>query len=175
VLYIGIDPGLKLSAYVVCDYRFDVRQSGLTDNFLLRRELQQFYLRYQSVYPQFPQLLIEKPICRKWAGSDVSETAIWTGVFIGTWYQFTDGDDPISYSRSAIRGHWGRKATDATIRQALIERFESDKFKKSKSGVWVPKDKEDLGRFTGFKEDIWQAFALCVYHIDNERGRHNGD
>lgn len=193
MIYISIDPGLEKSAYVIVDgMNYQPRLCDIADNFLLRRELQQFYWRYQSVYPSHPELLLERPICRKYAGSDVSETAIWTGVFIGTWNQFTDGDEPTLYSRQAIKAHWGRKGNDSVIRDALIERFDPNGFesvKHTKDGyrkkndilVRTYRDGEhkyyrDIGSewFKGFKDDIWQAYALAVHHIDNERGIKDG-
>ena len=52
------------------------------------------------------------------------------------------------------------KATDATIRQALVDRFDKDASNYGKGTKDAP------GWFYGFKADIWQAYALGITYID---------
>lgn len=48
------------------------------------------------------------------------------------------------------------KATDATIRQALIDLFAKDTPNKGKG------TKSNPGYFYGFKSDIWSAFSVAI-------------
>jgi len=52
------------------------------------------------------------------------------------------------------------KATDATITQALIDRFAPHTPNRGKG------HKNDKGWFYGFKKDIWQAYAVGVTYYD---------
>lgn len=52
------------------------------------------------------------------------------------------------------------KATDATIRQALIDLFAKDTPNKGKG------TKKDPGYFYGFKSDIWSAFSVAYTYYD---------
>jgi hypothetical protein len=71
-------------------------------------------------------------------------------------------------TRQAVRMHTvGKKATDAKIREYLIERFDQDSFERNRSGVYVDKGST---YFAGFHDDIWQAYALVVAFIDKLKG-----
>lgn len=186
-IYVGIDPGTEKSAFCVADHLYRPRICGILENHYLKLETPLFFHRYFSVYPDEPQLLIEKPICRKWAGSDVSETAIWAGIFYGRWPEAADL--PIFHHRQEIKAHWGKQGNDHVIRDSLIERFDPENFKSIKHKAYGHKKKNDclvrtyragdhkyymdMGSdfFKGFEKDIWQAYALIVYHIDKERGK----
>jgi hypothetical protein len=133
----------------------------------MRFRIKVLYNQYLSVFPEEPILVIEKPICRKYAGADISNTAIWTGVFWNAWPNF---NDVVLIGRQAVKMNLvGKKGNDSKIRDYLIKRFDQDSFRETKSGVWKLK-LEGSKWFDGFIKDIWQAYALLVYFIDKSRG-----
>lgn len=146
MIYVGIDPGTEKSAYIVTD-EYEPMYSAKIPNEDLRRQL----INANIVEGKDARLIIEVPICRKWAGREVSDTAIWTGIFLASWPDF-NGAYADMVTRQSVRMHTvGRKATDASIRKYLIDRFDQDMLSN-----W----------FAGFKEDIWQAYALVVTFLD---------
>ncbi len=137
---IAIDPGLTESGYVISNNLIP-QSCGKVDNDNLIEIL------YSEV--DLELTIIERPVCRKWAGSEVSDTAIWAGRFIEA--------SPCEVSlinRQKVRmALVGNKATDSKIRTYIIERFEPG-YKLKEPGIFI-----------GFKEDIWQAFALTVTYF----------
>lgn len=140
-MIIGVDPGPEESGYVICD-RFKPYVSDKVKNDSLIRILEN--------ETRIDLVLIERPVCRKWAGASVSDTAIWTGRFMQA--------SPVKVgliNRQKVRMHMvGKKATDADIRFKIIERFYPEYCLK------------EPGMFKGFKSDIWQAYALIVTYLD---------
>ena len=95
-------------------------------------------------------------------GREVFETCVWIGRFIeqidnGDKYNFIyRNEEKITLCRSP-------KANDATIKQALVDRF-----------AWGQKNygkgtKNNPGWFYGFQHDIWQAYAVAVTYIEKQR------
>jgi hypothetical protein len=170
MITMSIDPGTEFSAYVIGEgYKPTERAKLLNEH--VRCRIQKAICGGSS---PGAKLVIERPVCHRHSGAEVSDTAIWTGIFIGTWGPF----GTIQYNRQKVRMHIiGKTASDSKIRDALIERFdplrfESIKFKKG------PREGEhkfyyDRGSewFEGFTDDIWQAYALLVTHLDVSRGK----
>ncbi len=149
MIFVGIDPGTTESAYVVTDH-YEPLYCAKVDNERMRDLL----INANIVEGRSARLIIEVPICRKWAGREVSDTAIWTGIFLSSWPDF-HGAYRDMLTRQAVRMHTvGKKATDAKIRAYLEQRF------KNEHDEW----------FAGFKADIWQAYALVVTFIDKKYG-----
>lgn len=150
MIFIGIDPGTKESAYVVTDY-YEPMYCAKVDN----EKMRDLLVNGNIVEGRSARLIIEMPICRKWAGRSVSDTAIWTGIFLSSWPDF-QGAYRDMMNRQTVRMHTvGRKATDAKIKAYLKERF------KDKGDEW----------FAGFKADIWQSYALIVTFLDKKGGK----
>ena len=93
-------------------------------------------------------------------GREVFETCVWIGRFIERL------DPRISHERiyrQPVRLHHchSPKATDATVRQALVDRFAPGYSNHGKG------TKANPSWFYGFRADIWQAMALAVYVADH--------
>lgn len=151
---LAIDPGNVESAYVVigADYR-PIKFGKIRNDLLLGGEL--VGIAVQST-------VIEMVASYGMAvGADVFETCVW----IGRFYQglTTGGYGPVQLvKRLPVKTHHchSAKATDANIRQALVDRFALGQPNHGKG------TKKDPGWFYGFHSDVWAAYALAVYHLD---------
>jgi hypothetical protein len=97
-------------------------------------------------------------------GKEVFRTCKIIGRFSEIWYRSSGGQEPIEVERRLIKLHHchSSRATDANIRQALIDRFGK------------PGTKSKPGFTYGLKAHTWQAFALSVYAADTENARRQG-
>ena len=98
-------------------------------------------------------LAIEKPVCQKYSGVSVSDTAIHAGVFWGVW-----GPKHCHLiTRSKIRWHIGKvkKTNDSVIRKKLIEMIQPNYNLHNNPGLLV-----------GITGDTWQALAVAVTCYD---------
>lgn len=92
-------------------------------------------------------------------GASVFETCVWIGRFT----QYLNEYAPIQYiyrKDEKMTICHSMKANDATITQALIDRFATNTSNHGKG------TKKDPGWFYGFKKDIWQAYAVAVTYHD---------
>jgi len=90
-------------------------------------------------------------------GKDVFETCVWIG-------RMAETLDPVKLVyRRDIKLHLcnSAKASDANVKQALVDRFASGVRNHGKGTKDAP------GFFYGFKADVWQAYALAVYTADH--------
>jgi len=148
-MIIAIDPGPKESGMVVMpdEWTMVPETFGKLDN----RELGDVLKGYLKA-----DIVIEKPVCRKWAGREVSDTAIITGWLAAQTYL------PVYLlTRSKVRGHFKcTRGGDKAVKSVLIERF----------APGVPNHgkglKDSPGFFYGFVSDVWQAYALGVAYLD---------
>lgn len=99
-------------------------------------------------------------------GRTVLETCEWVGRF--TQYADSIGSIPVEYvyrQEEKLDICHSPRANDATIRQALADRFA---FGVRNGGKGT---KKEPGWFYGFKADIWQAYAVGVTWIDRYRAQ----
>lgn len=143
---LAIDPGTTRSAYVLMNSPRDIAECGTLDNGdvenLIRvRDLDAHKLVIEMVAS------FGKPV-----GSEVFETCVWIGRFIGA---FGGSFDLIT--RPQIKQHLCHsffKVTDGAIRQRLLDLFGGKELAVGK--------KKTPGPLYGIKGDEWQALAVGV-------------
>jgi Holliday junction resolvasome RuvABC endonuclease subunit len=150
----GIDPGTKESGWAFYDPEFrKVRDCGTAPNDHLRQRVKTFG-SYIGVGLHAPvTLAVERFEARGMAvGEESVETILWTGRFIEAWYK---PEDVLQLRRSAVKSHLcgSQKATDANIRQALIDM------------LGAPGSKKNPGPTYGVTSHAWAALAVAVTAI----------
>lgn len=151
---LSIDPGNQESAYVLMN-ESDLRpiEFGKFSNENVRVEVRRLF---QKHYPKVTVVIEMVAHYGKdmHAGKEVFDTCVWIGRF---YEMFGDGWAEYVYRRDEKINLCGSmKAKDADITRALIDRFAKHDFKRGKGTIKNP------DWFYGFKEDIWQAYAVGV-------------
>lgn len=93
------------------------------------------------------------------AGKEIFDTCVWIGRFIEAAWRIPN-KQYIYRKDEKINLCGSMKAKDGNIIQALIDRFAPNVKNKGKG------DKKNPGWFYGFKDDIWQAYAVGVTYHD---------
>ena len=150
---LAIDPGNIESGWCLIDA--DTRQPvqfGKSDNQELLRELFGFKPDH-SVIEMVASYGM--PV-----GAEVFETCVWIGVFSHELSYYVEA--PALVKRQPVKLHHchSTQANDATVKQALVDRFAPGASNYGKGTKDAP------GWFHGFRADIWQAYALAVYAAD---------
>lgn len=147
-MILGIDPGPKLSAYVLWDGNRVVAHSIL-DNHDFRVIVKHHIPVNHGVFTPVIEMIqsFGMPV-----GREVFETVLMIGRLIEI---FGGGNIKLVY-RKDIKLHLcgTPRAKDSNIRQALIDRFGS------------PGTKKNQGTLYGIKADEWSALAVAVYYND---------
>ena len=155
----AIDPGNIESAWVLIDDKLRPIRCAKEENEVVRMSL---------VHNEFDHdvLAMEEIIGRKWSGAEVTQTAFWSGRLCEA-----SAADFALINRSKIRWHIGKekKTNDTVIITRLIERFCHDLFKQFVSENITRRKLINAAKkkyFHGFKDDIWQAYAVGITYID---------
>ena len=159
---LGIDPGSTHSAYALIDSETCRPLSvGKIDNHQLRRMLREWVAE-----DGIDRLAIEMVESYGMAvGREVFHTCVWIGRYSEI---YAHGDEAARLlGRPSVKLHHcgQRKAKDANITQALIDRFALGEFNCGKGTKAAP------GWFHGFAADMWQAYAVAVVLADQIEGR----
>ena len=157
-IIIAIDPGNIQSGYVVVEHNGEtitrVIERGKVDNEKLYITLQ-CYEHYDLAIEMIESMGM--PV-----GKDVFDNCVWIGRFLEFADHITIGG-PYQYiyrNEEKMMLCGTMKAKDVNIRQALADRFAPGQPNKGKG------TKKNPGFFYGFKDDIWQAFAVAVTYFD---------
>lgn len=152
---LAIDPGNTHSGWVVIDV--DTRRPvvfGKHPNHELRDMLTNHHGCTHAVIEMVASYGMA-------VGADIFETCVWIGRYVET--LIATGVEPDLVKRHPVKLHHchSARATDANIRQALVDRFAPGQPNHGKGTKSTP------GWFHGFHTDIWQAYALAVYAADH--------
>lgn len=141
---LAVDPGTFQSAYVV------YRHENIIDHGTIRNE--SLLDALLSEHLTADRLLVEMVASYGMpVGAEVFETCVWIGRFLQAW----PGTSSRLFRREVKLHVCGSpRANDATIRQALLDRF------------GAPGTKKAPGATYGLKADEWQALALAVTWVD---------
>ena len=156
---LAIDPGNEQSAFVLCDPDLKPVVFGKNENelmYVLMIDAISLILRSPERKLQIVIEDIENH------GMPVGRTTFDTLKWIGRLMErFKDLDVAFIYrsqEKMTICHH--PRANDATIKQALIDRFAPNTPNYGKGS------KKNPGWFYGFRADIWQAYAVAVTYHD---------
>ncbi|MCM8526962.1 MAG: hypothetical protein NE327_10635 [Lentisphaeraceae bacterium] len=158
---LAIDPGNIESGYSWIDEAYKPVRFGKVPN----KDI------YDQLYALKPQdhLVIEMVACYGMpAGASLFDTCVWIGCF-KQYAEYVTGLKAHLMPRKDVKMQLcgQTRAKDANVIQALVDRF-SEPRHASRHGKGT---KKDPGFFYGFAKDIWQAYALGVTYIDQQRGK----
>jgi hypothetical protein len=161
-MILAIDPGLKMSGYSLIAETTPEPYLPVEFGKIENSELAGLI---PCMNVQGGSMVIEKPVCSRYSGSEISETAIQCGFFAAR----ADSSSVYLITRSKVRGKLigrpsGGKTIDSQLISYLVERFSPEAPNRGKG------TKKDPAWFYGFHSDIWQAYALGVVFIDMKNG-----
>lgn len=160
-MILAIDPGNIESGYVFTKDNLEVVEKGKIKNDDLLKKLEWFKF-YDSVNKT--QIAIEMiasygmPV-----GVEVFETCVWIGRFQQELINMGCDFEEIKYiyrKDEKMNLCQSMKANDATIKQALVDRFTPGQKNYGKG------TKKNPGWFYGFAKDMWAAYAVAVTYHD---------
>lgn len=169
-LILAIDPGNNFSGWVLMDadtyrpVRFGKDENGLLLGMILFMGKEQPPKEDGLVFDLLPavdHVVIEMVASYGMpVGREVFETCVAIGKFELA-ANLAGVDTAFVYRREEkLAICHSPRANDATIRQALVDRFADGASNHGKG------TKKEPGFFYGFKADIWQAFAVGVAYLD---------
>lgn len=143
---LSIDPGNKQSAFVIWN-GVEILEKAILPN-------EELLLSLNRIHVKAPTMVIEKVCSYGMAvGETIFDTVFWTGRYCQRWG--CTGWERIPRLNVKLHLCHQAKAKDSNIRQALIDRFGE------------PGTKNNQGLTYGLSKDMWAAFALAVYAVDN--------
>lgn len=161
-MILAIDPGDKQSGYVILrENDLKPLDFGKIDNEQLLDDIQMDRLERVSEVEPINHVAIEMiasygmPV-----GVEVFETCVWIGRFMLALENKKLEPKFVYRQEEKLNLCHSSKAKDATIKQALVDRFAPGKKNYGKG------TKKDPGFFYGFKADIWSAMAVAVTYYD---------
>ena len=157
-MILAIDPGTTESAFCFIDEQMKPVRFGKCQNIQLIGILQE---------EEYVRLVIEMiasygmPV-----GKEVFETCVWIGRFVQVADDFCVHAEFVYRNEVKSNLCHSSKANDATIKQALVDRFAYNVSNHGKG------KKDSPGWFYGFHRDIWSAYAVAITYADTkEKGK----
>lgn len=157
-MLLAIDPGSTESGYVLLDKNLKPIEKGKIINEELLEKI--VYDIFWSNSEEGDHIAIEMIASYGMAvGKEVFDTCVWIGRFTQA---IPNGIEPkyIYRKDEKLNLCQSMKANDATIKQALVDRFAYGVGNHGKGS------KKEPGWFYGFKSDIWAAYAVAITYYD---------
>lgn len=159
-MILAIDPGNVESGYALLDINLKPIEKGKVKNEILLEDIRMD--RFWSNSPKDEEYHIAIEMIASYGmpvGVEVFETCVWIGRFIQA---IGNGIEPRFIYRKDEKMNLcqSMKANDATIKQALVDRFAAGEKNYGKG------TKKEPGWFYGFSKDIWAAYAVGVTYYD---------
>lgn len=159
-MILAIDPGNVESGYALLDINLKPIEKGKVKNEILLEDIKMDRFWHSSHKDEEDHIAIEMiasygmPV-----GVEVFETCVWIGRFIQA---IGNGIEPRFIYRKDEKMNLcaSMKANDATIKQALVDRFAAGQKNYGKG------TKKEPGWFYGFSKDMWAAYAVGVTYYD---------
>lgn len=158
-MILAIDPGNVESGYAFLNDDLSIVEKGKIKNEILISKLK-FFLLYDS--KSKTKVAVEMiasygmPV-----GIEVFETCLWIGRFIQEIFLTINEEPTLIYRKDEkLNLCQSMKANDATIKQALVDRFAPGEKNYGKG------TKKEPGWFYGFSKDMWAAYAVGVTYYD---------
>lgn len=148
-LTLAIDPGPEESGWVVISEDYTPVMFDKEPN-------RQLLDRMDWFKASITDAVIEQPVCMRFSGASISDTAIVAGMFAGI-LTLKECLPVYLVNRAKVRGKiCGKGGNDSKVINAMADRFAPGVSNRGKG------KKDDRGFFYGFTADVWQAFALGV-------------
>ena len=156
----AIDPGNEYSAYCVMDDKYHLLDFAKLPNKEVMGRLVYSLTNSDTAVSLIENVVIERVASYGMpVGREVFETCEW----IGRFSQEAEKKTNVSYiyrKDEKMNLCHSMKATDANIRQALIDRFAKFDLKNGKG------TKKNPDYFYGVSKDVWAAIAIAVSKLD---------
>lgn len=159
MIAVGIDPGDKVSAYVMIDtHATPIVAKGIIENEKMLI-LCKSWGHCKVLGSAAPDVLCVEKMVSSYDGKigmEVLNTMFWAGRFVEAW-----GDKFEMIARATIKARiTGRSsAKDKHVRAKLIEKYGGQ-------AKAIGKKKIGYGPLHGVKEHEWQALAAAVYYVE---------
>jgi hypothetical protein len=160
---LAIDPGNTESAYVVVDENLKPLKFGISKNEDLLGMVYEDCFFEGVTERQAAIEMIAHYGKDMSAGKEVFETCVWIGRFLEALSNYCS-TEKVYRKDEKIHICGSMKAKDTNIRRALIDRFAQHDLKNGKGTVKKP------DWFYGFKDDIWQAYAVAITYAERREG-----
>ncbi|MBY7009083.1 hypothetical protein FDB15_18585 [Clostridium botulinum] len=163
-MILAIDPGNIESGYVIVGENLEIWDKGKVSNYDLMHIINDCIMAEYEKRNENINIAIEMiasygmPV-----GAEVFETCVWIGRFKQELIRLGCTEEDIKYiyrKDEKMNLCQSMKANDATIKQALVDRFARGQKNYGKG------TKKEPGWFYGFAKDIWAAYAVAVTYKD---------
>lgn len=152
---LAIDPGNEMSAWVLIDSTLRPVKFAKEENERALQNILDLFENGKKIHVAIEMVAsYGMPV-----GATVFETCVWIGIFKHALRDRAYITNVYRSEEKMCLCH-SMKATDATITQALVDRFAYGEKNHGKG------TKNNPGWFYGFSHDIWQAYAVGITYYE---------